>query len=89
MPDHVIVRGFADESIALNLKTGQYHGLNQSAHAMLETLQRHGTSEHALDELSERFAAPRATLRRDLECLRADLCERGLLEPDVARDPLR
>src|SRR5436190_998507 len=36
VPDHVVLRRFADDCIALNLSTGQYHGLNETAAAMLD-----------------------------------------------------
>ena len=30
IPQHVVFRGFATETVVLNLETGKYHGLNPS-----------------------------------------------------------
>ena len=38
VPDHVVYRDFAEQTVALNLQTGRYHGLNQTAAAMLGAL---------------------------------------------------
>ena len=37
VPAHVAQREFADETVALNLETGRYHGLNSTASRMLCT----------------------------------------------------
>ena len=41
-PSHVVYRTFVTETVALNIETGQYHGLNATAGRMLEVLERGG-----------------------------------------------
>src|SRR3954454_1637552 len=36
--DHVVHRSFEEETLLLNLETGQYHGLNETGGRMLELL---------------------------------------------------
>jgi hypothetical protein len=38
VPEHVVYRKFAEETVALNLQTGRYHGLNPTAAAMVQAL---------------------------------------------------
>ena len=38
VPEHVVYRDFAEQTVALNLQTGRYHGLNETAVTMLDAL---------------------------------------------------
>ena len=38
VPEHVVYRDFAEQTVALNLQTGRYHGLNPTAAAMVDAL---------------------------------------------------
>src|ERR671938_504612 len=38
VPEHVVYRDFDDETVVLNLDSGQYHGLNPTAAAMLSAV---------------------------------------------------
>ena len=40
VPDHVVYRDFAEQTVALNLHTGRYHGLNETSAEMLEPCAR-------------------------------------------------
>jgi Coenzyme PQQ synthesis protein D (PqqD) len=80
VPDHVVYRSFAAETVVLNLETGRYHGLNGSAGVMFETLDRGGTLEDAAVALADELEVPRERLDADLQDLCARLAERGLVE---------
>ena len=38
VPDHVVYRDFAEQTVVLNLRTGRYHGLNETSSQMLDAL---------------------------------------------------
>jgi hypothetical protein len=80
IPDHVVFRAFAQETVVLNLETGQYHGLNPSGGRMLEELERSPTVGDAAGLLAEQFARPRAEIERDLSTFARSLAERGLID---------
>jgi len=84
VPDNVVFRAFAAETVVLNINTGQYHGLNPVAGRMLETLQRTSNLETAARELAEEFEQPVERIERDLRAFCGDLSGRGLLEIDGA-----
>ena len=80
VPDQVVYRSFPEETVMLNLTTGKYHGLNQTAGRMLETLARSESVAGALAELTREYEAAPAEIERDLRDLCAALLERGLIE---------
>lgn len=80
VPDQVVYRSFPEETVMLNLTTGKYHGLNQTAGRMLETLERSESVAGALAELTREYEAAPAEIERDLRDLCAALLERGLIE---------
>ena len=80
VPEHVVHREFAEETIVLNLQTGQYHGLNATAGRMLAALDPGTTVGDAVGSLAAEFGQPADTVRRDLVDLCRNLGERGLIE---------
>lgn len=80
VPDHVVYRPFAKETVVLNLKTGKYHGLNPTAGSMLSELERGVTVAEAAARLAERYGRPVGEIERDAYELCLDLLERGLIE---------
>jgi hypothetical protein len=80
VPEHVVERSFGGESVALNLRSGQYHGLNAVAARMLERLREAATAEEAVDPLATEFGQPREVIERDLAGLVRALADRGLVE---------
>lgn len=82
VPNHVVHRAFAHETVVLNLKTGRYHGLNPTAGAMLDELECGRTLAEAAARLAERFRRPLEEIERDLAGLCLDLLERGLVTID-------
>jgi hypothetical protein len=82
VPDHVVRRAFAAETVVLNLRTGSYHGLNPVAGRMLELIEETGDPRAAVDGVLGEWAVERARVEHDAAALCADLLERGLIEPD-------
>jgi hypothetical protein len=80
VPQHVVHRSFAHETVILNLKTGKYHGLNPTAGAMLSELERGITVAEAATRLADSFKRPFEEIEQDLFDLCLDLLERGLIE---------
>src|SRR4051812_36570425 len=80
VPGHVVYRTFVTETVALNIETGQYHGLNATAGRMLEELERGGTVIAAVQPLAQEFDQPVERIRDDLLALCASLRARGLIE---------
>ncbi|HEY7077717.1 MAG TPA: PqqD family protein [Solirubrobacteraceae bacterium] len=81
VPDHVVHRAFAAETVVLNLRTGGYHGLNPVAGRMLEVLERTGSPREAVEQVLAEWEADREQVEADAARLCADLLERGLVEP--------
>jgi hypothetical protein len=80
VPDHVVVRRFADDTVALNLATGRYHGLNRIATTMLEGLRDGESAESVARDVAEHCGAPVDVVRADLLQLLEDLASRDLIE---------
>jgi Coenzyme PQQ synthesis protein D (PqqD) len=85
VPDHVVFRAFPGETVALNLQTGKYHGLNSVAGKMVEALIDSGDVEATATLLAEEYGQPRETIEADLRSLCEDLSRRGLIELPVHR----
>jgi coenzyme PQQ synthesis protein D (PqqD) len=80
VPEHVVHREFAEETVALNLERGTYHGLNPTAARMLEVLGEAGTIGSAVAPLALEFEQEPALIEQDLVTLCRALHERGLVE---------
>jgi len=85
IPEHVVHRDFEEETVVLNLETGQYHGLNITARRMLAALIEADSIAVAGALLEEELGAPRSRIERDLVDLSDALVARGLLEFDDAQ----
>jgi hypothetical protein len=84
VPDHVVYREFPNETVILNLDSGMYHGLNETAARMLEVLRASDSVGAAVDELTNEFGQPDDVIRRDVLSLCRALAERGLIEQHAA-----
>jgi hypothetical protein len=80
VPEHVVHREFEGETVALNLQTGTYHGLNPTAARMLEVLGDGGSVAEAVPGLCDEFDQPRDVIERDVVQLCRALAERDLIE---------
>jgi hypothetical protein len=82
VPEHVIFRSFAEETVALNLQTGTFHGLNRTAGRMVELVARARRARDAVGQLAEEYAVPDERIADDLENLLRLLVDRHLIEID-------
>jgi Coenzyme PQQ synthesis protein D (PqqD) len=80
VPDHVVFRAFPGETVALNLQTGKYHGLNPVAGRMVEALIDSGDLQATAALLAKEYDQPPETVEADLRNLCEDLARRGLIE---------
>jgi PqqD family protein of HPr-rel-A system len=80
LPQHVVHRGFVNETVVLNLNTGQYHGLNPTAGRMLEALDAAPTAGAVVPQLAREYGIEPAKIESDLTALCQSLLERGLIE---------
>jgi hypothetical protein len=80
VPNNVVHRSFPNETIALDLNAGVYHGLNHVAGRMLELLSEIGRVRTVADRLAEEYEHPPAQIQRDLCRLCDELLDRGLIE---------
>src|SRR5271156_4915482 len=80
VPQHVVHRSFVAETVVLNLRTGQYHGLNPTAGRMLEALAEAQTGGAVITVLAEEYGVDSARIEEDLRELCRGLLDRGLLE---------
>jgi hypothetical protein len=79
LADDVVYRSFGSETVVLNLKTGQYHGIRGSGGRMLELLSETGDPEATARRVSEELDHPLEEVQRDLN----ELC-RALVARDLA-----
>jgi hypothetical protein len=82
VPEHVIFRSFAQETVALNLKTGTFHGLNPTAGRMVELAARARLARDAVPALAAEYGVSDERIARDLQGLLRSLIDRGLVEID-------
>jgi Coenzyme PQQ synthesis protein D (PqqD) len=82
VPEHVVYRDFGDETVVLNLDSGQYHGLNPTAAAMLSTVNGADSVGAAVEPLAGELGQPAEVIERDLLELCQSLADRGLVERD-------
>jgi hypothetical protein len=83
VPDHVVSRGFEQQTVLLNLESGNYHGLNPVAARMLEASGEATTPREAVGDLAAEFEQPASVIERDLAELLQGLADRGLIVVDA------
>ena len=84
VPEHVVYREFADETVILNLESGTYHGLNATAAKMLEVLDSGVSVDEAIERIAEMFAQPREVVEPDVLKLCRALGDRGLIADNAS-----
>jgi Coenzyme PQQ synthesis protein D (PqqD) len=82
VPDHVVFRQFAQETVALNLHTGRYHSLNLTGGRMLEVLAAGNSIREAAAQLKSEFPDAADVIEHDLCKLCLALSSRGLIQLD-------
>ena len=58
LPDHVVYRSFALETVVVNLERGVYHGLNPTAGRMLESLEQAPSARSQRDRSPTNWVSP-------------------------------
>ncbi len=79
LSENVAHRSFGEESVLLNLTTGQYHGLRGSGGRMLEVLLSGSDLDQSAQEIATEFHQPLERVRADMQRLCADLAARSLV----------
>jgi endonuclease III len=79
VPQHVVFREFAEETVLLDIQSGRYYGLNRTAGRMLTAVNTHETVRDALTSLCKEFPDARAVIEADLLRLCRDLSKLGLV----------
>ncbi|HTQ80696.1 MAG TPA: PqqD family protein [Thermoanaerobaculia bacterium] len=80
IPEKVLFRDLDGEAVLLDLKSGQYFGLNEVGTRIWNLIVAHGAVEPAWLALCAEFDAPADRLRSDLMSFLERLIARGLLE---------
>ena len=84
VPEHVVYRSFEEETLLLNLETGQYHGLNETGGRMIELFKTtDGTARDAIARLADEYEVEFERIAPDLVRFCASLEERGLVTVTV------
>jgi hypothetical protein len=79
IPKEVVYRDLAGEAVILNLASGIYFGLNETATRIWHLLESHNDEDDLLEALTLEYSASREQLRRDLEVFVKQLAEKGLI----------
>ncbi len=79
IPDDVVHRTFAAETVVLNLESGKYHGLNPTGGHMFEVLAKVGSVREAAGLLADEYGRPFDEIASDLCGFCLDLERRGLI----------
>ncbi|MGH2448132.1 MAG: PqqD family peptide modification chaperone, partial [Chloroflexota bacterium] len=80
VPRHIVYRSLANETVLLDLRTGTYYGLNETAGKMLSALEKQPDMDSVVTQLTRELDAPPERLRVDLRALITGLAAEGLLE---------
>ena len=84
VPDGVLVRELAGESVLLNLETESYFGLDEVGSRMWTVLTESPSVEFAFETLAAEYEVEPEQLRSDLETYIQKLIELGLLRVNAA-----
>jgi hypothetical protein len=85
IPDGVFAERVGDETVLLELQTGQYFGLNPVATRLWQLLGELGDTTRVLEVAAREYAVDRDRLTQDLDGLVADLLARRLLSGHPGR----
>jgi hypothetical protein len=79
IPQEVVYRSFAHETVVLNLETGLYHGVNPTGGRMLDVLSKVGSVGEAAAILAREYDLQIDEIQGDLCAFCEALVERKLL----------
>jgi Coenzyme PQQ synthesis protein D (PqqD) len=68
--------------VVVNLQTGFYHSLNESATFIFQLIRQNKDTSEILREMCQKYELPEETARRDIEeCIATLVKEQVLIEP--------
>lgn len=82
IPDDVVFEVLQDETVLLNLTTGEYYTLNRTGTRAWQLIEEHGDLGAVGRAMSDEFTAASDRVESDLDRLIGDLVERGLVALD-------
>ena len=85
VPDHVVHRALARETVLLNIKTSTYHTMDETGARFFETMRQSPSLDVACAQLAEEFDQPSDVIVRDMVDFCRELTELGLIT--IARLP--
>lgn len=80
VPQRVVYRRLATETVLLNIQTGHYYGMDETGGRFFEVLREAGSLASAVDSLSQEFDAPIEQIRLDMLHYCSELLAHGLIE---------
>lgn len=80
VPAHVVFRALAQETVLLDIRSGQYHGLDGIGARFFEAAREEPTLEAATVVLTAEFEQPVEVIQADLASFIDQLTQRGLVE---------
>jgi hypothetical protein len=80
LPEHVVHRSFATETVVLNLRTGKYHGLNPMAGSMLDLLEGGASVREVATQVATSYGRDQDSIEADVIAFCRELLERNLVE---------
>lgn len=83
VPDQVLARRAAGETVLLNLDNEQYYGLDGVGSSLWQLIETGTTFGQAVAALLEEFDVEQAVLEADLKAVLTDLSANGLLLVDA------
>lgn len=87
VPENVVARDLADESVLLNLDTGTYFGLDAVGTRLWHLLAERGSPESAIETLLGEYDVEAPRLHSDVTALIDQLLAKGLLTTDAEQTP--
>lgn len=84
VPDHVLTRRAAGETVLLNLDNEQYYGLDGVGSRLWQLIETGTTLGQATAELLDEYDVEREVLHADLAAVLADLTTNGLVLIDAS-----
>ncbi len=83
VPEQVLTRRAAGETVILDLRSQRYFGLEGVSHRLWEMIEAGTTVDKATQALLSEYDVDETLLRADLEAVIADLHGRGLVQVDA------
>jgi hypothetical protein len=80
VPEHVVWRGFATETVLLNINTGIYHGLDDVSGRFFEVVRASADLAAAVESLAAEYEQSSERIAEDMLRFCNELRELGLIE---------